>query len=93
MVADFSEVKTVVKGLLLDHMDHAFIYDENSEREQKIARLLQELNSKTFALPCRSTAENMAHFMFTQLKQHSQLPVSAIRLWETPTSFCEYRED
>lgn len=93
MVADFSEVKTVVKTLLLDHMDHAFIYDENSEREQKIAHLLQELNSKTFALPCRSTAENMAHFMFTQLKQHSQLPISAIRLWETPTSFCEYRED
>ena len=90
MVVDFTDVKTVVKEAILDPMDHAFIYDTTSERECKIAALLNELNSKTFGIPVRTTAEEMARFMFNRLKD--KLPISAIRLWETPTSFCEYRE-
>lgn len=90
MVVDFTDVKRIVKEAILDPMDHAFIYDTTSERECKIASLLNELNSKTFGIPVRTTAEEMARFMFNRLKD--QLPISAIRLWETPTSFCEYRE-
>lgn len=90
MVVDFTDVKRIVKTAILDPMDHAFIYDTTSERECKIAALLNELNSKTFGIPVRTTAEEMARFMFNRLKD--QLPISAIRLWETPTSFCEYRE-
>ncbi|WP_273382015.1 6-carboxytetrahydropterin synthase QueD [Actinobacillus porcinus] len=90
MVVDFTDVKRIVKAAILDPMDHAFIYDTTSERECKIAALLNELNSKTFGIPVRTTAEEMARFMFNRLKD--QLPISAIRLWETPTSFCEYRE-
>ncbi|UWZ93726.1 6-carboxytetrahydropterin synthase QueD [[Pasteurella] aerogenes] len=90
MVVDFTDVKRVVKEAILDPMDHAFIYDTTSERECKIAALLNELNSKTFGIPMRTTAEEMARFMFNCLKD--KLPISAIRLWETPTSFCEYCE-
>ncbi|MGQ0286520.1 6-carboxytetrahydropterin synthase QueD [Pasteurellaceae bacterium 22721_9_1] len=90
MVIDFSDLKSVVQKAILDPMDHAFIYDTTSERECKIANLLNELNSKTFGIPTRTTAEEMARFMFNRLK--AELPISAIRLWETPTSFCEYRE-
>ncbi|WP_439259060.1 6-carboxytetrahydropterin synthase QueD [Lonepinella sp. BR2930] len=90
MVIDFTDVKTVVKKAILDPMDHAFIYDTTSQRECKIANLLNELDSKTFGIPMRTTAEEMARFIFNRLK--NELPISAIRLWETPTSFCEYRE-
>ena len=90
MVVDFTDVKRVVKEAILDPMDHAFIYDTTSERECKIAALLNELNLKTFGISMRTTAEEMARFMFNCLKD--KLPISAIRLWETPTSFCEYRE-
>ncbi|ABR75364.1 6-carboxytetrahydropterin synthase QueD [Actinobacillus succinogenes] len=90
MVMDFADLKEIVKSLILEPMDHAFIYDTNSERECKIAALLTELNSKTFGIPSRTTAEEMARFMFNRLKP--ELPLSAVRLWETPTSFCEYRE-
>ncbi|OOF38105.1 6-carboxytetrahydropterin synthase QueD [Rodentibacter mrazii] len=92
MVMDFSDLKNIVKKAVLDPMDHAFIYDQTSERESKIAALLQELNSKTFAVPFRTTAEEMARFIFKRLKYDEKLAVSAIRLWETPTSFCEYSE-
>ena len=90
MVIDFADLKDIVKTLILEPMDHAFIYDTNSERECKIAALLNELDSKTFGMPSRTTAEEMARFIFNRLK--SELPLSAVRLWETPTSFCEYRE-
>ena len=43
MVMDFSDLKVVVKKAILDPMDHAFIYDQTSERESKIAMLLQEI--------------------------------------------------
>lgn len=87
---DFADLKDIVKTLILEPMDHAFIYDTNSERECRIAALLNELDSKTFGMPSRTTAEEMARFIFNRLK--SELPLSAVRLWETPTSFCEYRE-
>lgn len=89
MVMDYSDLKAVVKQHILDPMDHAFIYDETSERESQVAALLNQLNSKTFALPARTTAEQMAKYMFDTLRDVG-LPVSLIRLWETPTSYCEY---
>lgn len=92
MVIDFSDLKAVVKKSILDPIDHAFIYDLTSERETQVAHLLQNLQSKTFALTTRTTAEEMARFIFHRLKNEENLPVSAIRLWETPTSFCEYSE-
>ena len=37
----------------------------------------------------RTTAENISAHIFHVL-QDQGLPVSLIRLWETPTSYCEY---
>ncbi|KGQ37069.1 6-carboxytetrahydropterin synthase QueD [Gallibacterium genomosp. 1] len=93
MVIDFADLKKVVNDLIISPMDHAFIYDQSSEREIKIAQLLQQLNSKTFALPMRSTAENLAQFIFQRLKENVGFHLHSIRLWETPTSFAEYGEE
>ncbi|MDE4005896.1 6-carboxytetrahydropterin synthase, partial [Glaesserella parasuis] len=54
-----------------------------------VATLLQSLDSKTFGIPARTTAEQMAKYIFDTLTAEG-LPVSLIRLWETPTSYCEY---
>ncbi|MDG6231865.1 6-carboxytetrahydropterin synthase QueD [Glaesserella parasuis] len=89
MVMDYSDLKAVVKQHILDKMDHAFIYDSTSEKECKVATLLQSLDSKTFGIPARTTAEQMAKYIFDTLTTEG-LPVSLIRLWETPTSYCEY---
>ncbi|KAE9533637.1 6-carboxytetrahydropterin synthase QueD [Ursidibacter arcticus] len=91
MVMDYSDLKAAVKSHILDKMDHAFIYDSTSEKECKIAALLNELDSKTFAIPVRTTAEQMAKYIFDTLTSVG-LPVSLIRLWETPTSYCEYSQ-
>ncbi|KGQ42228.1 6-carboxytetrahydropterin synthase QueD [Gallibacterium anatis] len=93
MVIDFADLKRAVNELIISPMDHAFIYDQSSERETKIAQLLQQLNSKTFALPVRSTAENLAQFIFQRLKENVGFHLHSVRLWETPTSFAEYGEE
>ncbi|EEF15663.1 putative 6-pyruvoyl tetrahydrobiopterin synthase [Actinobacillus minor 202] len=89
MVMDYSDLKAVVKQHILDPMDHAFIYDLQSEKETKVAQLLMDLDSKVYGIPSRTTAEEMAKYMFEKLANVG-LPVSLIRLWETPTSYCEY---
>lgn len=89
MVMDYADLKTLVKREILESMDHAFIYDLTSEKECKIAQLLIDLESKVYGIPTRTTAEEMAKYMFEKL-QKAGLPVSLIRLWETPTSYCEY---
>lgn len=92
MVMDFADLKTIVKHHILDKMDHAFIYDTTSERESQVAELLNKLHSKTYGIPTRTTAEEMTRHIFQVLKNDAQLPVSLIRLWETPSSYCEYTE-
>ncbi|AAP95493.1 6-carboxy-5,6,7,8-tetrahydropterin synthase [[Haemophilus] ducreyi] len=89
MVMDYSDLKSIVKREILDLMDHAYIYDLNNERESQVAQLLLELDSKVYGIPSRTTAEQIAKYMFEKLAQVG-LPVSLIRLWETPTSYCEY---
>jgi len=61
----------------------------NGGRMGGVATLLQELDSKVHGLPMRTTAENISAHIFHVL-QDQGLPVSLIRLWETPTSYCEY---
>ncbi|MDH2924591.1 preQ(0) biosynthesis protein QueD [Nicoletella semolina] len=89
MVMDYADLKAIVKTHILDPMDHAYLYDLHSEKECRIAQLLIELNSKVYGIPHRTTAEEMAKYMFNKLEQVG-LAVSLIRLWETPTSYCEY---
>ncbi|MDK4528481.1 6-carboxytetrahydropterin synthase QueD [Kingella kingae] len=90
MVMDFADLKAVVKTHILDKMDHAFIYDTTSERECQVANLLNQLNSKTYGIKTRTTAEEMTRHIFNVLTAEANLPVSLIRLWETPSSYCEY---
>lgn len=88
MVLDFSDLKTIVKKNVLDLMDHAFLYNRLNERERTIAALLEGWGLKTYALEQRTTAEVMSMHIFHILRQQG-LPVSKVRLWETPTSYSE----
>jgi len=90
MVADFSQLKMLVNTHLLEQLDHAFLYNENNENETKIAKLLINMDRKVFAFPSCTTAELMSSYIYHHLSAY--LPISMIKLWETPTSYCEYRK-
>ncbi len=89
MVMDFKDVKRICEEELLSKLDHAFIYDATSVAESEIAGVVEKNGMRTLALPFRSTAENLARWMFTTLKE--RIPsLCALRVYETGDSFAEY---
>lgn len=91
MVMDFKDLKNVCEEFILSRFDHTFIYDETSPVECEIASVLAKYDMRTVALPCRSTAENLARYFFGVLHERISGLVS-VRVWETPTSVAEYSE-
>ena len=80
MVVDFTDVKDVVKPLV-SKLDHAVLLQGN----EPIASYV-DTNRMYFGF--RTTAENIAQFIFITLAD--KLPMSSVRLWETPTGCAEY---
>lgn len=90
MVIDFKDLKRVCEEEILSRCDHAFIYDTSSAVESEIAEVLHRHGMRTLSLPYRSTAENLATHFFGLLER--RVPgLGAVRVWETPDSFAEYR--
>ncbi len=78
MVVDFGDVKEAVKGLIVDKIDHA---------------MLNEVDCPGFPKET-PTAENMVEWMVDVLRMGNPPNplLSFVRLYETPTSYAEWRE-
>ncbi|WP_238651691.1 6-pyruvoyl trahydropterin synthase family protein [Paenibacillus piscarius] len=83
-VIDFSDIKQVVQGAVVDRLDHAFLAMGN----EPVLETLMATRSKVALLSFRTTAENLSAYIAYELKQAS-LPVYSVKLWETPTSWAE----
>lgn len=77
MVIDFSDLKQIVKYSIIDHLDHSCLNDV-------------DINGFPSRFP---TAENMVFWMVCTLTEY--LPdcftLTFVRLYETPTSYVEWR--
>ncbi|HVT47503.1 MAG TPA: 6-carboxytetrahydropterin synthase [Vicinamibacterales bacterium] len=87
MVADFSDIKRVVKGWIDRELDHKMILRQDDPLVEPLTRL----NEPVFTLESNPTVERIAKLIF-DISREQGLPVVAVRVWETPTSFAEYRE-
>jgi len=76
MVADFSDIKRIVKGWIDSELDH---------------KMILRHDEPVFKLESNPTVERIAKLIF-DMSVHQGLPVVAVRIWETPTSFAEYRQ-
>ena len=89
MVMDFKDVKNICEETVLSKFDHAFIYDETSAGESEIAAVVVKNGMRAAALPFRSTAENLAKWIFEALKV--RIPcIHSVRVYETADSCAEY---
>jgi 6-pyruvoyltetrahydropterin/6-carboxytetrahydropterin synthase len=86
MVADFSEVRDIVKGWVDENLDHRMILC----RRDPLAPLLADAGEPVYILDVNPTAENISKHISEQVQQLG-LRVSEVRLWETPTSYATYR--
>ena len=88
MVTDFSDIKRIVKGWIDDQLDHKMVL----RHDDPLVKPLQALGEPIFVVDSNPTVERIAKLIFDYAdSQH--LPVVRVTVWETPTSFAEYRRD
>ena len=88
MVVDFSDVKDIVKAWIDDNLDHRMIL----HRDDPLVSVLSELGEAHYIIDRNPTAENIAAHIH-EMTSSNELPISEIRLWETPNSYATYRAD
>lgn len=87
MVADFSDIKRLVKGWIDRELDHKMIlrYDD------PLVALLQAAGEPIYLLDSNPTVERIAKLIYDKSRELG-LDVAAVRVWETHTSKTEYNE-
>jgi 6-pyruvoyltetrahydropterin/6-carboxytetrahydropterin synthase len=85
MVADFSDIKRIVKGWIDRELDHKMIL----RQDDPLVGPLEALGEPIFKLESNPTVERIAKLIF-DMTRHQGLDVVAVRVWETPTSYAAY---
>ena len=88
MVCDFSDIKRIVKGWIDRELDHKMVL----RHDDPLVKPLQALGEPVFIVDSDPTVEHMAKLIYDYAASQN-LPVVRVTLWETPTSFAEYRRD
>ena len=87
MVIDFVDIKAEVKRFLDEELDHKMLL----RHDDVLTQVLRDLKEPVFVMQENPTAENIARLIFDYAKGRG-LPVLSVRLWETPSSYAEYRD-
>jgi len=85
MVADFSDIKRVMKSWIDRELDHKMIL----RGDDPLTGILQELGEPVYVLDSNPTVERIARLIFDVAREQG-LPVARITVWETPTSWATY---
>lgn len=98
MVYDFGNLKKIFKKEVESKMDHAFIAKGDeviviSGVEHNMAQALKEQGKRVTVLGFRSTAENLSKWIFESIqdKLPKNVYVKNVRVYETPTSWADYK--
>jgi 6-pyruvoyltetrahydropterin/6-carboxytetrahydropterin synthase len=87
MVCDFGDIKKIVKGWIDDELDHKMLL----RADDPLVKPLQQLGEPVFLLDSNPTVERIARLIFEYTLDQG-FPVVRVTVWETPTSFAEYRQ-
>jgi 6-pyruvoyltetrahydropterin/6-carboxytetrahydropterin synthase len=85
MVADFTDIKRIVKGWIDRELDHKMIL----RRDDPLAEALRQLGEPMYLLESNPTVERIAQLIFDTSREQG-LPVSRVTVWETPASWATY---
>ena len=85
MVADFSDIKRIVKGWIDHELDHKMIL----RRDDPLVPPLQALGEPIFLVDSNPTVELVARLIYTRTKE-AGFDVVRVTVWETPSSFATY---
>ena len=84
----FQDIDNLAEPIIKEY-DHYFILCESDP----LAEVLQIENEPIKLVPFETSAENMAIWLFTRIKNEAKLPITRIELAETKSSTVIYEED
>jgi len=89
---EFDDIKKLINDLIVEPLDHAFIYwtDSTDELEHSIAALLTKHHRKLVNINYRPTAENLASDFLNRINEKlssDPVRVKELILWESSTSY------
>jgi 6-pyruvoyltetrahydropterin/6-carboxytetrahydropterin synthase len=91
MVIDFSDLKKIVKEEIVDHFDHATVFNETTPHLE-LANELKSRGHHVILVDYQPTSENMVIDFAQKIK--NRLPISielhSLKLQETDTSFAQW---
>jgi 6-pyruvoyltetrahydropterin/6-carboxytetrahydropterin synthase len=85
MVADFSDIKRLVKGWIDRELDHKMIL----RQDDPLVAPLRDLGEPMYLLESNPTVERIARLIFEKTHELG-FHVVTVRVWETPSSFAAY---
>jgi 6-pyruvoyltetrahydropterin/6-carboxytetrahydropterin synthase len=85
MVADFNDIKRIVKTWVDRELDHKMIL----RRDDPLVQALQALGEPMYLVDSNPTVERIARLIY-DISREQGLPVSRVTVWETPTSWATY---
>lgn len=85
-VMDFSDISAVVKTWVDTELDHKMLLNE----KDPVIASMREHAQPFVMMKGNPTAEAIARLVYDWCRSQ-KLPVTAVTLWETPTSYASYR--
>jgi len=85
MVADFNDIKHVVKTWVDRELDHKMIL----RHDDPLVKLLQGIGEPMYLVDSNPTVERIARLIY-DVSREQGLPVFRVTVWETPTSWATY---
>ena len=97
MVVDFADIKKTSQQFVQEKLDHAFMV---WEKDIELLEFFKKSKGhKPVIVPFTPTAENVAAYIFNQLKDKftdvfkTGLHLQSVKLWETPSSYALYEAE
>jgi 6-pyruvoyltetrahydropterin/6-carboxytetrahydropterin synthase len=91
MVIDFSDLKKIVKEEIVDHFDHATVFNETTPHIE-LANELKSRGHHVILVDYQPTSENMVIDFAQKIKKRlpTSIQLHSLKLQETDTSFAQW---
>lgn len=92
MLVDFKDLKDTLNELM-GQLDHSFILDPHgNEASKEFYALAKKFGMRVFEFSGRTTAENLARFIWVYIQEHTGWTTHTIEVFEAPNNAVKYRE-
>jgi 6-pyruvoyltetrahydropterin/6-carboxytetrahydropterin synthase len=90
MVIDFKDLKGIIKGLIVDELDHSLILRRDTEPE--LLEMMKSNYDRIVLVDFQPTSENMIIDFAHRIRQAlpDKVKLHHLKLWETVTSYTEW---